>query len=117
AAQQRLHTSELPLLRALRVRLGLASGAEQVELLRTLGPQTATFERAIALAWLHAALPLQTGASSLPSPGPGWQRIEGGLTPRWRWTQIAPPSSLELQGSIESALSAQLSFRSESVQG
>lgn len=117
AARERLQSAELPLLRALRVRLGLASGAEQAELLRSLGPQTATFERAIALAWLHAALPLQSAASNLPSPGPGWQRIEGGLVPRWRWTEATPPESLVLQGATGAALAAQLSYRSESAQG
>lgn len=116
-ARERLQTSELPLLRALRVRLGAASGTEQAELLRSLGPQSATFERAIALAWLHAALPLQSAASNVPNPGPGWQRVEGGLTPRWRWTGALPPASLELKGEPDAALSAQLSYRSESAQG
>lgn len=117
AARERLQASELPLLRALHVRLGLASGPEQARLLRSLGPETATFERAVALAWVHAALPPQGASSSLPNPGPGWQRIEGGLAPRWRWTHDTPPASLELQGGIDAALSAQLGYRSESARG
>lgn len=117
AARERLQEAELPLLRALRVRLGNASGAEQAQLLRSLGPDAPTFERAVALAWLHAALPLQSAAPSLPSPATGWQRIDTGMAPRWRWTGDAPPAVLELRGAVDSALSAQLSYRSESLSG
>jgi uncharacterized protein YfaS (alpha-2-macroglobulin family) len=82
--------------------------------LAALGPEEATFDRALALVWWNKALggtPAST--AGIPKPQGFWQAIKSSLgAPTWRWTGSAKPASILLPGAPAKPLTAFIRYRS-----
>jgi uncharacterized protein YfaS (alpha-2-macroglobulin family) len=115
AARERVAANAQPFAQAVLLHRSVVAPDVARTLIARLAPEDATLERALVLGWLHES---STGASSASDaqPGPGWiaQTSPSGET-FWRWSGSTLPSSLALSTAPLAALSARVSFDSDSA--
>lgn len=117
-ARASLRAQPEPLGQALLALDGKASRDEADHWLAMLGPDAATFDRALALAWWNKALGSRGDeklkiAAKAPQPKGEWTSVGTGLgAPTWRSTSSMPPTALQLTEPPAMPLIAFVRYRS-----
>jgi uncharacterized protein YfaS (alpha-2-macroglobulin family) len=100
AAHARLADSRLPSALALLLLAGREGAGTPTQILAAASAATPTLDRALALVWTQSAL---GGLNDAPAAAPvlqgAWQSVSARFgRGEWRWTQKAPPRTLDVEG-------------------